>query len=464
MANRELLEALARGMTPEMKQFFAKALKSRFRPAEPPAPGPEWWQKPGLGIMYQTEYRPGWHWNRDFEAFNRSMKGPDGKLAFNGPFCRVEDWVRASAAAGVDYHIMEIKWHDGICYFDTSLTEWKTPVDYALQFAEASRKAGIPFLYYYSSIFDHNPQFDPIQPSRRTASFIGIPPKAEYEEYIKGQYREIMERYRPDGMWIDWYWPDGPTEATIRFFRETYPEVVLAFNAANLQPGSYSRLDYTSGEGHDLDGPYLKILKEETGTMAVFSSTWKWASLNRRMFTHRWELISPAGRWWEDPRTRDDPYDLPRMAAVTMACGGLHCTGVAAQMDGSLYAEQAEQLEILGAWYRPRKSLFSGSAPLPYGSAKPPGVNVTPSSVRPIACVSGGDRILHLVNMDGATRPISVELRGRSWRAVDSAWLEPEGAPLELKKTKAGFSLSIAKRQVDPVDTIVRLSGRFWRH
>jgi hypothetical protein len=27
-----------------------------------------------------------------------------------------------------------------------------------------------------------------------------------YEEYLKGQFREIMEQYRPDGMWLDWYW------------------------------------------------------------------------------------------------------------------------------------------------------------------------------------------------------------------------------------------------------------------
>lgn len=117
---------------------------------------------------------------------------------------------------------MEIKWHDGICYFDTTLTDWKTEEDYAGRFPEASRRAGIPFMYYYSSIFDHNSQFDPVQPSQQTVSFIGIPDNPTYHEYLRGQYAEIMEQYRPDGMWIDWYWPDQCLQTTIDFFRSNF--------------------------------------------------------------------------------------------------------------------------------------------------------------------------------------------------------------------------------------------------
>ena len=454
MSNRELFEALARRMTPEVIRGVSNVVRSRFAPVERSAPGPLWWRKPGIGLMYQVEYRPGWQWSRDFDEFNRSMMDAAGNLAFDGPFCRVEEWVRLSVEVGVDYHIMEIKWHDGICYFDTRLTEWKTGTDYAGQFAEASRRAGIPFMYYYSSIFDHNPQFDAIQPSGKTTSFIGIPPDPVYDEYLRGQYAEIMEQYRPDGMWIDWYWPDSPTNTTIEFFHENYPDLVLAFNAANLLPGSYSRIDYTSGEGHDLDGSYLRILKEESGLAAAFSSTWKWASLNRRAFAHQWELIAPAGRWWQDPRMRDDPYDLVRMAAITMACGGLHCTGVTAQMDGSVHPEQVEQMRMLGEWYGPRRGIFAEAVPLRYARREPPGVKVSPRSVRAIACRRDGDLVLHLINMDGATRPIQLELHGKPWDGVKRAFLEPSGEELEI----AGGAALIKRDSVDPVDTIIRLN------
>jgi alpha-L-fucosidase len=110
--------------------------------------------------MYQIEFRPGWRWMRDFKKFNASMRDEEGRFGFNGPYCRIKDWIELSREIGADYHILEIKWHDGICWFKTSLTEWRTPVDYAGRFAEGSRRAGIPFMFYYSSVIDHNPQFD----------------------------------------------------------------------------------------------------------------------------------------------------------------------------------------------------------------------------------------------------------------------------------------------------------------
>ena len=189
------------------------------RPSEERMP---WdWQKPGLGVMYQIEYRPGWDWDRDYTVFNPSLMDGEGNFDPDGPFPQVNEWVALSQEIGLDYHIMEIKWHDGICYFQTDLTDWKTDTDYAGPFAELSRKAGIPFLYYYSAIFDHNPQFDDIQPDpHQTFSVILEESQPVYEEYLRGQYREIMEQYGPDGMWIDWYWTDGATPLTVDFFQE----------------------------------------------------------------------------------------------------------------------------------------------------------------------------------------------------------------------------------------------------
>ena len=69
----------------------------------------EWWQKPGLGIQYQIEQRPGWNWERDFEKFHKSMMDEKGSLKFNGPFCKTDDWVLLSQRLGVDYHVVETK-------------------------------------------------------------------------------------------------------------------------------------------------------------------------------------------------------------------------------------------------------------------------------------------------------------------------------------------------------------------
>jgi hypothetical protein len=63
--------------------------------------------------MYQIEFRPGWRWMRDFKKFNASMRDEEGRFRFNGPYCRIKDWIELSREIGVDYHILEIKWHDG---------------------------------------------------------------------------------------------------------------------------------------------------------------------------------------------------------------------------------------------------------------------------------------------------------------------------------------------------------------
>jgi hypothetical protein len=457
MSNQDLMKSMVHDMGPDIIKGLGLMARSLVSPVEPRAHGDAWWQRPGIGIQFQIEYRPGWDWDRDFNEFNRSMMDEEGGLKFNGPFPRPEEWVQFSKEVGVDYHQMEIKWHDGICYFDTKLTDWKTEEDYAARFAEASRKAGIPFLYYYSNIFDHNPQFDSIQPDKQTASFMGIPGSDVYDEYMRGQYREIMGQYHPDGMWLDWYWKDRTTRSSIEFFRTNYPDTVLAFNISSVFISSHSQLDFTSGETHALDHNFFKITRGEESDLFVFSSAWKWSAVYRRIMSNPWELITPAGKAWQDPSLRDNPYDLPRMAACIMACGGKLCIGVTSLMDGSVNPEQVKQLKILGDWYKPRRALFAEAVPLKYRRRGPPGVRVSPSSVKAIVCRRGDDLLLHLVNMDGATRPIGLALAGSLWDRVTSAYLEPAGKELEIKKSEDGLMAMIPSEDVDRVDTILRL-------
>lgn len=447
-------------MAAEWTVALANILRRLAFPVKPAyAPGDPWWKKPGLGIMYQIEFRPGMDWDRDYEKFNPSMM-ENGKIKFNGPFCKIADWVELSRQVGVDYHVFESKWHDGICYFDTKLTGWKTEDDYCGQFAESSRRAGIPFMYYYSTVFDHNPKFDAIQPNpHSTFSDLSMDPQPLYEDYLLGHYREIMERYRPDGMWFDWYWPDRATNLTIDFFRAHYRDTVITFNLSHYFPSAHKRLDYTTGEAHDLTGNYIKLVKTGAMRLPIFTGAWKWATLGRRVLDHPTELISPAGKWWQDPSLRDDPNDLLRMTAIILACGGKFCLGATSQMNGDLYPDQVTQLKILGEWYQTRKILFTDSVPMRYRTEMVPGLKVTPASVKTIAAQNGGDTLLHLVNMDGATRPITVEFRGRRWKGLAAVSLEPSGKELKLERSDGFAKTTIRSEDIDPVDMILRLKS-----
>ena len=449
---------LAKEFTAEVLLLIPKLCWRMIVPAQKKyVPNAGWWQRPGLGVQYQIEYRPGLEWQRDWPEFNRTMSNPDGSIKFNGPFPKIAEWVKLSKEIGIDYHSMEIKWHDGICYFNTKLTNWKTKADYAGQFAELSRRAKIPFMFYYSSLIDHNPQFDSIQPKpRSTESIIALGRQPVYEDYLRGHYREIMEQYGPDGIWLDWYWPDYSTKTSIEFFRKYYPNTVLAFNFANYLPSSYKRLDFAAGEAHDLDGPYIKLLRSGDATLPVWCSAWKWATLYRRLQGHSSEIISPSGRWWSDPAVRDDPLELLRMSAIVMASGLKQSLGVAERMEGGVYPDQLKQLRLLGKWYLPRKRLFTESVPLRYRGREPRSVIVDTPGIRVIACSHEGDYLVHLINMEGSTRPFSVVFRGGTWRDVKSVGLEPSGVEIPVERRVDGFRLRIGS-EIDPVDTILRL-------
>lgn len=455
------LRRLVKWMAGEYAVAFAKIAGRLALPVKAPyAPGDPWWQKPGLGIMYQIEYRPGMDWDRDYEKFNPSITGPDGRIKFPGPFPKIADWVGLSAEVGADYHVFESKWHDGICYFDTRLTDWRADEDYCARFAAASRAAKIPFMYYYSTVFDHNPRFDALQPDpRSTFSDLSMDPAPEYEEYLRGQFDEIMERYRPDGMWFDWYWPDRATDLTLDYFRRRHPDTVVTFNLSHYFPSAWRRMHYTTGEAHDLSGNYLKLVKTGSMRLPIFTGAWKWATLGRRVLGHPTELISPAGRWWQDPSLRDDPNDLVRMTAIILGSGGKFCIGASSQMDGDIYPDQVKQFLVIGDWYRPRKRLFLDSVPLRYRTESVPGIRVTPRSLKTIAAQNGGDVLLHLINLDGVTRPVKVEFRGRRWRKVSAVSLEPSGKALPVETADGAPRVMVRQDDLDPVDMILRLKG-----
>ena len=455
----------------------------------------EWWQKPGLGIQYQIEHRPGWRWNRNYDKFNASMRDAKGNFKFNGPFCRIKEWVEFSKKKiGVDYHLMEIKWHDGICYFDTKLTDWKTPTDYGKQFAEESKKAEIPFLFYYSSIFDHNPMFDTIQPLRGVTSsyldfgkwskpfvpLMGIfltyaawfvyryyrytktrfkkkKEKAKflswiklnrfrlnprrYEKYMLGQLIEIVENYRPNGLWMDWYQMNMDRSGSIvmDFMKEKYPNIILTFN--NSLGWDLKWAHYLTSEFHNVNMAWTKANKFR----------------NSKTF---WELIGPAALSWDRMEERADPYEIIRMAAIIMANGGKVVYGLASQMDGTLYPEVAAQMDQLGDWYIPRRNLFREAIPIKYKGKNVPGVKVSNSKIKTIGTRLDNDYLIHLINFGGKESSIRVNLKQKRWSSVEKVLLEPKKEEIDLKAGLKEKYILLSDEDLDPVDTILRIKRR----
>jgi len=446
----------------------------------------KWWEKPGFGIMYQIEARPGWIWNRNFDKFNISMMNQNGNLNFNGPFCKMKKWVDFSKKVGVDYHVFEAKWHDGICYFDSEYTDWKTPVDYCKIFSEESKKTKIPFMFYYSSIFDHNPQFDDIQPLRGiTPSFIAMhsdkkekiakysmnfaklientvktsrdkrgsynleffdevefhdftynPEK--YEKYLLNQIKELIENYKPDGMWMDWYWgkEEASTFLVMDFIEKNFPDLILTYNESIERNPRY--IHYLSGEAHDVE------------------TAWK-AGNNHRKKSKPWELCGPAAYAWDVPVARSDPYEIFRIAAIIMASGGKFCFGLPSQMDGELYPEPANNLKLFGEWYNLRSYLFTEAVPMEYKGKIIPGIEVDDNHFGTIGSIQESDTLIHIVNFNGITDELTISFSNEYWGNIEKIILEPNKKQLELTNKDNLMTVLIKKEDIDLVDTILRI-------
>jgi alpha-L-fucosidase len=445
----------------------------------------EWWKKPGFSIQYQIEARPGWLWNRNYDKFNASMMDEDGNINFNGPFCKMKKWVEFSKKVGVDYHMFETKWHDGICYWDTKYTKWKTPVDYVKIFSEESKKAGIPILFYYSSIFDHNPDFDDIQPLREiTTSFIAmhnenkeviaelslnflkliwdinkieieernIPYEGEffydvkihdfkynpekYEDYLLNQIKELIDKYEPDAMWMDWYWNDASTPLVMDFMEKNYPKILLIFNMSIDRRPKYAH--YLSGEAHDIN--------------TAWNSGQKYRNKKKP-----WELVGPAAYEWDVPQARPDPYEIFRIAAIIMASGGKYCFGLPSQLDGELYSEPAKNVELFGEWYKIRRELFTEATPMKYRGENVPGIKINEELFGSIGTLHENDNLIHIINLKGLKKELVIEFSGDQWNNIIGVFLEPHKKELKFSTKNNATILKINKEDIDPADTILRI-------
>jgi len=432
----------------------------------------DWWLRPGIGIMYQIEYRPGWRWMRNFNKFNASLMDEKGNFKFNGPYCKISEWVELSKRVGVDYHIFEAKWHDGIVWFNTSLTEWKSPTDYAKEFAELSRKAEIPFMFYYSSVIDHNPQFHKLIPLNTiTPSFPKMGRSDVYKNYLVAQVRELIDQYDPDGLWFDWYLGGlHPSETVVaEFLREYSPDTVFTFNLTNPFKVGYWHafrnlhvllivgfIHYLLFEKKERKKDALDLVHYTTFEAHRVKGAWRKSNIYSK-FTPTWELVGPAGKAWDNVKLRRDLYDLVRIAAMVMANGGRYVIGAAPQMDGSIYPDHVKQLELLGEWYKPRKNIFRDGVPMDY-HGKVPGIRGYDEKIYVSASRSKSNYLIHLFNL-GVNSDVTLQFDKKFWPKIDEIYVEPQHERVQAEDLRTETKVTIPREHLDPVDTILSIAG-----
>ncbi|CAA6691712.1 MULTISPECIES: alpha-L-fucosidase [unclassified Lentimonas] len=142
-------------------------------------------------------------------------------------------WVKTAKEAGMKYMVITAKHHEGFCLWDSELTEYDLgdtndfDRDILGELKAACDKYGLKFGTYYSILDWHHPT----QRIEQAGFQSPMSDKAAYTAYMKGQLKELIERYDPAIMWFDadWvrWWQEEDGTDLYNYLRELSPKMII---------------------------------------------------------------------------------------------------------------------------------------------------------------------------------------------------------------------------------------------
>ncbi len=317
--------------------------------AQPVSDKMEWFRDAKLGIFI--------HWgiysvdgvSESWSFHNREVTYADYMKQLNGFTAnryKPQEWVDLIKATGAGYAVLTTKHHDGVALYPTKLNDLtvikKTPArrDLVTPFYEALRKAGLKVGTYYSLLDWSHPDYPGfLKDSSRYKREEDPARWARFLAFCHGQINELNDLYQPDLWWFDGDWEQPGEVWQAKNIREMilqkHPGAIL-----NSRLGEYG--DYATPEQN----------------MPI--------TLPDRL---EWELcLTPNLNWGYRPSDKayKTSYELISIFADVVGRGGNLLFDIGPKADGTLPAEQVEQLQGLARWNQKHKeAIFGTRAGLP---------------------------------------------------------------------------------------------------
>ena len=181
--------------------------------------------------------------------------------SFNPQQFDASAFVQVARDAGMRYIVFTAKHHGGFCMFDSQLTDYKITStafgrDVVAELAEATRKAGLAFGFYYSQPDWHHPDF-----IRKDFD--------AYRPYLFGQIRELCTHYgRIDILFFDGLYygeKEYHSRDPFQMIRELQPNIVIN-NRCGL-PADYDTPEQVVGAFQN-DRPWESCM--------TLGTSWSW--------------------------------------------------------------------------------------------------------------------------------------------------------------------------------------------
>jgi len=334
------------------------------------------------------------------------------------------EWIKIAQDAGARYVIFLVKHHDGFCLYDSKLTDYKSTgaesawkVDYLKEIADASHKADIKLIVYYS------------QPDWHHFDFCGEHHE-RYIRYLHGQVREILTNYgRIEGIWFDGLGGSAEqwdTPAMFAMMRSLQPNLIIN-NRAGIA-GDYATPEQLLG---------------------AFNNTSPWESCI---------TLGTQWSWKPDDTIKSLKECIVNLVSCATGDGNL-ALNTGPMPDGRIEPRQAERYREIGAWLKKHGESIYGTRGGPFRAPLITRIKgrAAKDSALPGDVWQGGSthqgnniylHVFHWPETALALPPIGHKILGATVLT---------GGEAEVKQTTQGIDVQVATKWHDPIDTIVKL-------
>ena len=400
----------------------------------PPGSYAEWfghqaWKKqPGYWDFYKEHYGDRFDYRQFGEKLTAERWNPD-------------DWAELFAQAGAKYTAFSVKYHDGYCLWANTQNRalrgkhFQLPAQYAdvenlyfngwnsvdtgprrdlvADMAKALDKVGVRLGFYYSLYEWWNPLW--LTDRRRYV-----------DEYYFPQFKEVVERYRPQFIFTDGEWEAG--EDVWR------PRQMLAWLFNESPVGDVIVTNDRFGGMRGLHGP-------------VYSSEYGGGNFPP---THPWQEDRGIGASYgynrnETEQHYDSRGQLLRMLTKVAGNGGNLLLCVGPLPDGTIPEVQRRRLLEIGQWLKVNGESIYGSKASPFW----------PRKLAWGSCTSKPGRLyLHVYGTPGE----QIALRGLTNRVTAAYWLgDPCRTPLPLDAEDHNLTIHLPAKLPDADVSVIAL-------
>jgi len=438
---------------------------------------PEWYMDAKFGIFihwgvysvpaFENEWYPRNMYIRNSPAYKYHLEnyGPHDKFGYKDfiPMFTAErwnpdEWAELFKKSGARYVVIVAEHHDGFAMYDCSYTEWNAVNmgprrDIVGDLAAAVRRKGLVFGVSYHRaehwwFFDGGMQFDSDVKDPRYHSFYGpakpsnTQPDKEFLDDWFMRACELVDKYRPQIFWFDWWINQPVFEPYLRrfaayyynravewfHFSESWSTGVVINYKHKAFPVATAVLDVERGRLEDIQ-PFFW----QTDTSICMKS---WGYIKDHEYKSANAII-------------DDLADI-------VSKNGCLLLNIAPRSDGTIPEEQKKILLEIGRWLEVNGEAIYGTRPWKVYGEGPTQVEggefkefkASPFTGRDIRFTTKGDVLYAIVlewpGEETVIRSLSTDLRLYT-RKVDSVELLGSDEPLEWIRNETGLRVKMPK-------------------